>query len=202
MHKMFFAFTLFFCITSCGQTTQSNALSNSEQDCGPDATVECSFLNMPNDISSKMKIPFSSGAPMIISGTIYKEDGKTPFPDVYMYAYHTDEKGKYSKSGNETGVQKWHGKHHGWCKSDSLGRYEINTIRPAQYPDNTMPAHIHSTIREPGGKKPYWINDFVFKDDLLVNKKYLASLMPGDSGIVDLTWDGKKWTGVRNITLR
>ena len=31
----------------------------------------------------------------------FHEDGKTPFSDVIMYAYHTDIKGKYTRAGND-----------------------------------------------------------------------------------------------------
>ena len=48
------------------------------------------------------------GEKLIISGTIYKADGKSPYPNITIYAYHTDSKGYYSKNGTETGVQKWH----------------------------------------------------------------------------------------------
>jgi len=201
MQKILLTLTLFTCLSSCGQSNSKSPPKAVEMDCGPDATVECSFLNMPGDVGSIMEIPANSGTPMIITGTIYKADGVTPYPGVALYAYHTDDKGKYSKSGNETSVQKWHGRHHGWCKTDSKGKYEIHSIRPARYPDNTMPAHIHSTIMEPGGKK-YWINDFVFKDDSLVNKEYISSLIgAGDNGIVDLKLSDGKWIGIRDIIL-
>jgi protocatechuate 3,4-dioxygenase beta subunit len=109
---------------------------------------------MPPKPGAIMMIPHDKGvAEMIISGIIYKSDGITPYPGVALYAYHTDEKGKYSKSGKETGVQKWHGRHHGWCVTDSKGSYEIRTIRPAPYPGNTIAAHVHTTLMEPG-KKP------------------------------------------------
>jgi protocatechuate 3,4-dioxygenase beta subunit len=143
-----------------------------------------------------------TGEKLMISGTIFKAYGKTPFPDIILYAYHTDSKGYYSKSGNETGVQKWHGHFHGWCKTDSNGYYEIHTIRPARYPDNTMPAHIHAAIKTDSGKM-FYITDFVFKDDSLVNEKYLSSLVNiGGTGVVDIKKTTENtWTGKRDIIL-
>ncbi len=121
---------------------------------------------MPTNLTSTMTISNQkeAGEKLIISGTTFKADGKTAFPNVILYAYHTDSKGYYSKIGTEKGVQKWHGRLHGWCKTDKNGRYEMQTIRPALYPDNSMPAHIHTAIKTDSGQM-YWITDYVFKDD-------------------------------------
>jgi protocatechuate 3,4-dioxygenase beta subunit len=119
-----------------------------------------------------------------------------------MYVYHTDYEGYYSKNGNEEGVQKWHGKLHGWCRTSQNGNYRIETIRPAPYPSLTMPAHIHPVIKLPNDKL-FYINDFVFEDDSLVNDAYLKSLSySGGNGVVILTKDEKgTWIGKRNIIL-
>jgi protocatechuate 3,4-dioxygenase, beta subunit len=119
---------------------------------------------------------------------------------VIMYAYHTDNKGIYSKSGKEQGVQNWHGRLHGWCRTDTLGHYEIHTIRPASYPNSTAPAHIHGALKEPSGNM-LPITDFVFKDDKFVTGSYKPnSRLKGGSGIVDVKRrsDGF-WVGERNI---
>ncbi len=167
----------------------------------PDADIRCSFLNMPPSLSHIMTIP-GPGEKIIISGTIYQPDGKTPWPDVIMYAYHTDSKGLYSKSGRESGAQKWHGQFHGWCKTDSAGRYEIHSIRPAPYPDNTLPAHIHAAIKVSEDQMT-WITDFVFHDDPLVNDRYLAALnYPGGTGVLTLTKNKEEiLVGKRDIVL-
>jgi len=143
------------------------------------------------------------GDKLIITGTLFHSDGVTPYPDVILYAYHTDNTGHYTKKGNEKGFQKWHGHLHGWCKSDSKGRYEIHTIRPARYPDNSMPAHIHVAFKTPDGDMNY-INDYVFKDDSLVNEKYLSSLSNiGGTGIVDVKRTAVHiWAGTRDLILK
>jgi protocatechuate 3,4-dioxygenase beta subunit len=122
---------------------------------------------------------------------------------VILYAYHTDSKGYYSKSGRETGVQKWHGRLHGWCRSDKNGRYQIHTIRPAPYPDNSMPAHIHAAVKTVNNQL-YWITDYVFKGDPLVNDKYLSSLSNvGGTGVIELSNNlDNTWTGQRDIVLK
>lgn len=195
---------------SCGQTTlpsQVNRPNNHTQadPCdNPDADIHCCFVNMPSSLTSTMTIAPADepGDKLVISGTIYKADGKTPYPNVILYAYHTDRKGYYSKKGTETGIQKWHGHLHGWCNTDRNGFYKIQTIRPARYPNNTIPAHIHAAIQTDKGEV-MWINDYVFKDDSLVDEKYVSSLTHvGGSGIVEVHKTSENsWTGKRDIIL-
>ena len=168
----------------------------------PDAPINCSFLNMPSSLTNTLTIAGNEGEELVITGTVYHADGKTAYPGIIIYAYHTDSKGYYSKKGTETGVQKWHGRLHGWCKTDNNGNYKIKSIRPARYPDNTMPAHIHAAIKKENGEM-YWISDFVFKDDDLVNEKYLSGIvhMVGGTGVVNLKKNANTWTGTRDIVL-
>ena len=197
-------------ILSCGQTnsqrqdSQEKVQRQADTCDNPDADISCSFVNMPTSLSGTMTIAGKNepGEKLIISGTIYKADGKSPYPNITLYAYHTDSKGYYSKNGTETGAQKWHGRLHGWCKTDSNGQYRIHTIRPARYPDNSMPAHIHAAIKKDNGKM-YWITDYVFKDDNLVDEKYLSSLTNvGGTGIVDIKKEAENiWAGKRDIVL-
>jgi protocatechuate 3,4-dioxygenase, beta subunit len=197
-------------LASCGQVnsnTKVNQTSTAADTCDdPDANINCSFINMPSNLNNVMTIAGKdeNGEKLVVSGTIFKADGKTPYPGVLLYAYHTDSKGYYSKSGKETGAQKWHGRLHGWCKTDAKGYYEIRSIRPAPYPSNTMPAHIHIAVKEPGNKEPYYISDIVFKDDKLVNEQYLKSIqsMVGGTGVVNVTKSQSGiWVGKRDILL-
>jgi protocatechuate 3,4-dioxygenase beta subunit len=201
---------LILTLISCGQSTSQRndgqQIIRGQKDTGddPDANISCCFINMPATLTSTMNIDIQkeTADKLVISGTIFKADGKTPFPNIILYAYHTDSKGYYSKNGNETGVQKWHGRSHGWCKTDKNGYYEIHTIRPARYPDNSMPAHIHAAIKKGNGQM-YWITDYVFRDDNLVNEKYLSSLSNvGGTGVVDINKNDENiWTGKRDIVL-
>lgn len=196
-------------IFCCGQASLSKqqklTLSQADSCDNPDASVNCCFLNMPAALSTVMTLASEQepGEGLVISGTIFKEDGRTPYPGLILYAYQTDNTGHYTKKGTETGVQKWHGRLHGWCKTDSKGVYQIHSIRPARYPDNSMPAHIHAAIKTEKGQA-FYISDFVFKDDSLVNKKYLSSIFTttGGTGVVDIKKTGKIWMGKRDIMLK
>lgn len=199
---------LFSCKNAPPANPETKTVSQQIQsdDCDdPDAHINCYFANMPASLGSIMAIcgEEEPGERLLITGTIYKSDGKTPFPDVVLYTYHTDNKGIYSKKGGETGVQKWHGRLHGWCRSGQDGHYEIHTIRPASYPKSTAPAHIHAAVKIPGKGKPFYINDFVFKDDPFVSERESSDpRFPGGSGVVDVVKSGSGvWTGVRDLVL-
>jgi protocatechuate 3,4-dioxygenase beta subunit len=198
-------------LNSCGQTTSTQqdhqTVLYSQDTCNnPDAHINCCFVNMPASLTNTMIIADKDepGERLIITGTIYKQDGTTPYADVIMYAYHTNNKGIYAKRGNETGFQKWHGHLHGWCKTDSNGNYIIETIRPASYPNSTIPAHIHIAIKRPQTNNPFYINDFVFKDDPFVDDKYESSLVytVGGNGILQLKKENGMWIGKREMILK
>jgi Dioxygenase len=38
----------------------------------------------------------------------------------------------------------------GWARTDAEGRYEFRTIRPARYPGDGPPAHVHFYLTGPG----------------------------------------------------
>ena len=143
----------------------------------PDADVACCFAHMPDSLTHVMAIADSTepGVRLLLTGIVYQADSTSAYAGVLLYAFHTDSGGIYSDRGDERGIQTWHGHLHGWCETDSTGRYEIHSIRPGRYPTNTEPAHIHAALREPGGQT-YWINDFVFADDDLVGERYLSNL--------------------------
>ncbi|HEY3252223.1 MAG TPA: intradiol ring-cleavage dioxygenase [Ignavibacteria bacterium] len=143
-----------------------------------------------------------AGPKLIISGIVYKKDGITPAPDIVIYIYHTDQNGYYSGKGNATGWGKRHGYIRGWMKTNEKGEYKFYTLKPAPYPNANSPAHIHVTIKEPD-KNEYYIDEYVFEDDPLVDKNYrnMAQNRGGD-GIISLNKneDGML-IGKRDITL-
>src|SRR5262245_6259182 len=104
------------------------------------------------------------GQPLIVSGTIYSPDGRTPLEGIKLFVYQTDATGVYSSSVN--------GDHrntriHGQMTTNAQGRYEFRTIRPASYPGTKNPAHIHAYVSGPGYPE-YWIDEYHFDDDPLV----------------------------------
>jgi protocatechuate 3,4-dioxygenase beta subunit len=161
------------------------------------------FEGMPTEPSWQTTIagPGEPGERLIISGTIYKKDGKTPAPDVILYVYHTDSKGLYSPAPKQTAAKR-HGHLRGWIKSDKNGHYEFSTIRPASYPNSNNPQHIHPLIKEPG-LTVYWIDEFLFADDpLLPAQEKTRNKGRGGNGVVTLKKTEKGvWVGKRDIIL-
>jgi protocatechuate 3,4-dioxygenase, beta subunit len=141
------------------------------------------------------------GPKMVISGIIYKADGKTPAKDVVLYIYHTDQTGHYSKKGNEKGWGLRHGYIRGWLKTNEKGEYKFYTLRPAAYPNANIPQHIHPAIKEPGINQ-YWIDEYVFDDDpKLTAEERSKTEKRGGSGIIKLQQKNGMLYGERNIIL-
>jgi len=171
-----------------------------------DANPRCCFIGMPDDLTIKLKIAPDDepGSRLFIKGYVYKKDGKTPYPNVLLYAYQTDTTGRYTRKGDETGIYRWHGRLRAWARTDEQGRYAIETIRPVSYPNSKISAHIHAVVWEPG-KEPYYIADFEFADDPFLSPEAVAKAKknPGRSGILSLGKDAATGilTGRRDIVL-
>jgi protocatechuate 3,4-dioxygenase beta subunit len=157
---------------------------------GPFENREVFFEGMPTNINAvDTSLAWKSGGyRLVIKGQILKRDGQTPVPNTVLYYYHTNEDGYYAG-------MKPHGDIRGWVKSDEAGNYEIYTSRPAPYPNRGESAHIHLSVLEPGISYPYYIDEIVFDDDVLLNTAKRRSLENrGGSGIVRLEQrDGYKF---------
>lgn len=195
------------CLLSCnGQVTSKNKnpAENTAVVGGPFENGEFMYIGMPEKIKSVDTSAgwAQKGQKLLITGTIYKLDGKTPAPNVILYYYHTDINGLYSnKQGLDPKVVR-HGYIRGWVKSDSNGKYAIYTVRPAPYPNANVEAHIHPAIKEPSIDKEYYIDEFVFDDDkLLTGEKRKKMENRGGSGILRLFKKGDFQIAEHNIIL-
>lgn len=170
----------------------------------PDRCEDCELLfeGMPATLNASAQLagPDEPGEKLLIEGTIYQPDGKTPAPDIILYVYHTDASGRYSPGPTQTQARR-HGHLRGWVKSDAKGRYSISTIRPASYPKTRNPQHIHPIVVE-SRSRYYWIDDYLFTDDPLLTAQEKAH-QPGrgGSGIITLRREGGVWKGQRDIIL-
>lgn len=175
--------------------------------CDDNEKVRCCFVGMPEKLTSELRIAGKDerGERLFLRGRVFKADGKTPYPNVVIYAYHTDATGIYPKKGDETGIRRWHGRLHGWCRTDAEGWFSLYSIRPASYPNSRNAAHIHHVVQEPEGSEPYYINDTVFEGDPFVDDNYRTNekRWGGSSGIVkvqkqsDGTWEGKRFVTLK-----
>jgi protocatechuate 3,4-dioxygenase beta subunit len=160
----------------CGQARNSNQL----------AAINKDTLNIPSKI--KLVADSEAGETMVISGTIYLPDGKTPAKDAILSVWHTDAKGYYIAGGG--GAGELHPRIHGRMKTGADGKYEFRTIKPAQYPSHTSPAHIHGHISATDFPE-YPITYYFEGDDLITdqNRSKLNSYRGGTPSIIALTKD-------------
>lgn len=149
---------------------------------------ELMYVDMPVQISSADTSIgwFEKGQKLLVTGRVFQSDGRTPAQNVVLYYWHTDSKGLYSNRNGLNMNARAHGYLRGWVQTNSKGEYSIFTIRPAPYPNNNLPAHIHISIKEPNIGNEYYADDITFDDDLLLlpyNKKY-PPMNRGGSGLV------------------
>lgn len=129
------------------------------------------------------------GERMRIDGRVLAADGVTPAAGVLVYAYHTNAAGLYANGTRDTEWSRRHGRLRGWVRTAADGSYRFDTIKPAPYPKETMPAHVHLTIGE-AGRRPYYIDDIVFAGEFGVTPDYIRRQeLRGGSGIARLHRD-------------
>jgi len=114
--------------------------------------------------SATLAGPGEPGERLVVTGTVFAPDGVTPAAGVFLYVYHTDAKGYYSRErGAPPRLQ-------GWMKTGPDGRYEYRTIVPAPYPGRAIAAHVHTQLWG-GGYAPQWNTDLLFEGDPFLTGK-------------------------------
>ena len=165
---------------------------------------ELMYNGMPSNIHSIDTSPgwYEKGQKLLITGTIFEIDGRTPAANIIIYYWQTDNNGYYSPIKGMDENTKRHGHIRGWVKSDENGKYSIYTIKPIPYPNENIPAHIHTSIKEPAIANEYYIDEFVFDDDkLLTNEKRKALENRGGSGILRVLLKDNLQIAEHNIIL-
>ncbi|MBC7921426.1 MAG: intradiol ring-cleavage dioxygenase [Ferruginibacter sp.] len=161
------------------------------------------YEGMPPQLNWQTAVASASepGERLEISGIVYRPGGETPASGIIIYLWQTDVTGHYTPAPNTTGHPRTHGHLRGWLKTNERGEYQFTTIKPAPYPNDVIPAHIHPSVKEPN-KNEYYIEDFLFDDDPLLTRQERAKLENrGGSGILHLTKREGMWVGSRNIIL-
>ena len=165
---------------------------------------ELMFVGMPANVSPvDTSIGWKEkGQKLLVTGKVYKIDGKTPAPNVIIYYWQTDNNGYYSPTKGMDEKAKRHGHIRGWVKTDLDGSYSIYTIKPLPYPNTDIPAHIHTSIKEPNIENEYYIDEFIFDDDkLLTGEKRKALKNRGGSGVLRVLNSGDLQIAEHNIIL-
>ena len=92
----FVLFTPF--LLSCNGQTTPNAPNRAGVVGGPFENGAFMYIGMPEHIKSIDTNAgwWQEGQKLLVTGAIYKLDGRTPAPNVILYYYHTDINGVYS----------------------------------------------------------------------------------------------------------
>lgn len=158
---------------SLAQKNPADVLGTLRRNAQPLGSEAMGAIEVPDSVSWRTAFIIGSddGDPMIISGTVYKPDGKTPAPNTLIYFYHTDKFGIYGRAG-----QHKHGRFRGWMLTDANGRYEFASVRPASYPNSTQSQHVHMTITTVDRRED-WVDSILFEGD-----KFLTARERDSSG--------------------
>lgn len=207
-HRFLLSCCLFCLFVSCtGQQTNNNreVSTGSKRVGGNCEDCDIMYAGMPTYINHTDTSAgwYENGQKLLVTGTIFQQDGKTPASNIILYYWQTNARGYYADAVELNKKAKRHGHIRGWVKTNSKGQYTIHTIRPAAYPNDIFPAHIHFLVKEPGLLNEYYIDDLVFDDDPLLipfTKKYPLENR-GGSGIVRILVKGNVQVAEHDIIL-
>ncbi len=145
----------------------SKVLAELKKNARTKGTEGMGAIDVPDTVSwrTSFDVKPDDGDPMVITGTVFKPDGKTPAPNTLIYFYHTDKFGIYGREG-----QPKHGRFRGWMLTDAKGRYEFASIRPASYPNSTISQHIHMTVTTLDSREE-WIDSILFEGDRFITPR-------------------------------
>ena len=124
-----------------------------------------------------------SGKLFHLSGTVFKEDGKTPFPNSMVEVWQADENKKYDNTSDEF-------LYRGSQRVSKNGKYHFITVHPIPYPVDEAgafyrPAHIHMRISGEGQQD--LITQIYFKDDPYLEKDPFAGSPEAVSRILKIS---------------
>jgi protocatechuate 3,4-dioxygenase beta subunit len=129
--------------------------------------------------------PGFTGKKLYLSGTIFKDDGKTPFSDCLIEIWQVNNEGKYDNLSSDF-------LYRGAAKTDRNGKYNFVTSMPIPYKagKSYRAAHIHLRVEGAPGEQDL-ISQIYFKGDpYLQTDMYSAD--PASSGRILMVTKNEK----------
>jgi catechol 1,2-dioxygenase len=123
-------------------------------------------------LRANLRLPGSNGAPIVLKGRIYKEDGNISIDGAVVGIWHCDENEVYDNTSNEY-------RYRGRQRTKADGKYEFRSILPVPYKavpgieSSWRPAHIHMRVSVPGQQD--LITQIYFKGGKYVDTDIWAS---------------------------
>ena len=117
------------------------------------------------------------GERIVVHGVVYDSDGKTPLAHASVYDYHSDSTGRYTQGTKDDNRNP---RLRGYMRTNAEGRYEYSTIKPAPYPGNGPPAHIHYHVNAPGHQERVF--EIVFEGDPKITQDIRTQTAREDGG--------------------
>jgi protocatechuate 3,4-dioxygenase beta subunit len=152
-----------------------------------DATVTFGPINGVEETTAE-------GEPLVVVGTVYSRECD-PLPGATLIMYQTDGAGEYGPGHGTGDMRCCH--LGGTVVTDTQGRFQVNTVRPAHYRGqaNPPPAHIHLEVRHPDAQTLN--SEIVFADDehLPANAESLGLV------VTHPTRDDDGWRAVAEIVM-
>lgn len=176
---------------------------------GTESEVIGPFYRFGAPFNARLAGSDEPGERLILTGTVYGPDCRTPLPDTLIDLWQANAAGVYDtdKPGNFTEPVDFHLR--GMLYTDEKGRYQIETVMPGRYAvppglpglekyaGRTRPAHIHLRVMHsmhiPVTTQIYFAGDPFIADDPWASRK--------PSLAVDLEQDGDIQRGVFDIVL-
>ncbi len=201
----FFCCAMIFCLACQAQKADMPLPADASRSTllgGPCEGCEAVFEFGERELTPVDTLPdFGKDGPkLMVTGTIYQPDGKTPAEGVILYIHHTNQEGVYPPGEDPRGWEDRHGYLRGWIKTGTDGRYTFYTLKPASYPDSRNPAHIHPFVLEPNGY--YYLDAYHFAGDpFLTDDIRNRDNAYGGNGVVRLRREGDMLVAERDLVL-
>jgi protocatechuate 3,4-dioxygenase beta subunit len=127
--------------------------------------VASAFTEFAATRSAKGRIapPGEPGIPLVVRGTLFGANGRTPLAGALIFAYHTDRHGLYNP---DAVAHSW--RLRGAVRTAPGGSFEFQTIRPASYPQTRIPQHIHVELETADGR--FHAGEWRFADDPMIEE--------------------------------